>query len=99
MPPADALARTPEFRRLVARRWAVALGLTGLLLAGYFGFVLLLAFRPDLLARPLGPGLTVGIPAGLGVIAFAWGLTAVYARWATRHFDPAAAALRRRLRG
>ena len=61
----------------------------------YFGFILLIAFGRDVLARRVIPGLTVGILLGALVIVASWLLTWVYVRWANRHYDPAL----RRLQG
>ena len=59
-----------------------------LILAIYFGYVLLIAFDRDFLARPLGGGTTsIGIPIGLGVIVAGIVLTGIYVRRANRRFD------------
>jgi uncharacterized membrane protein (DUF485 family) len=87
-----------DFRALVRRRWTVSLLLTGALFAAYYGFVLLIALRPALLARRLGVATTVGIPIAAGVIVVACVLTAVYVGWANRVYDPAVARLRAKLR-
>jgi uncharacterized membrane protein (DUF485 family) len=69
--------------------------MTGIMLAAYFGYVLLIAFDKPLLARPIGSGVTsLGIPLGLGVILLAILLTAIYVRRANREWDGLAAALR-----
>ncbi len=90
----ERLAEDPRYRRLVRRRFRLALILTGLMLCAYFGFILLVAFAKPFLARSLWGGATsVGIPIGLGVIVFAIGLTWVYVRAANRHFDGEVAAI------
>ena len=83
-----AMLQSPEFRRLVARRWAIALALTALLFVAYYGFILLVALDKELLARRIGAVTTLGIPIGVGVIVVAWALTAVYVIWANRVYDP-----------
>lgn len=60
------LLDSPEFQRLVARRWAVSLALTAALFAAYYGFILLVALDPALLARRIGAVTTLGIPLGVG---------------------------------
>lgn len=87
----------PEFRALVSRRWVVSLVLTVLLLVGYFGFILTLAFDKAVLAAKIGEHVTLGIPVGVGVILFAWLLTGVYVWWANRHYDRAVKAIRDRM--
>ena len=81
-------------RARVFTRWLVALGLTFAMMTVYFGFILLVAFDKPLLARPIVPGLSVGILLGVFVIATAWVLIAAYVVWANRHYDAAIARLR-----
>ena len=69
--------------------------LTVLMMATYFGFILLVAFDKTLLATRLAPGLSLGMLLGAGVIAVAWVLTWVYVRWANSHYDRALAELRK----
>jgi uncharacterized membrane protein (DUF485 family) len=80
---------SPEvaFRALAGRQRRVALSLTLAMLALYFGFILLIAFDKPLLARKLGPGMTLGIVLGAAVIVCSWLLTWVYVRWANTHYD------------
>ena len=73
--------------RLAARRWRVALWLTAAMLAVYFGFILLIAYDKELLARLIVPGLSLGILLGALVIVCSWLLTWVYVRWANTHYD------------
>jgi uncharacterized membrane protein (DUF485 family) len=79
-----------------AARWRIAISLTIVMMVIYFGFILLVAFDKALLARPLVPGLSVGILIGVLVILTAWVLIGVYVYWANRHYDTAVSALRGR---
>lgn len=93
--PVDArAAAVAQTRRLATQRWRVSAALTGAIVAIYFGFIGLVAFRPDLLATVLQPGLSLGILLGALVIVAAWLLTYVYVSWANRTYDPALATLR-----
>ena len=83
---------------MLARRWRVSLLLSVLLFVLYYGYILLIAVRPDLLSRRIGEVTTVAIPVGAAVIVGAWALTAAYVVWANRHYDPEVERLRRRLR-
>lgn len=74
-------------------RWRVAIALTVAMIALYFGFILLIAYAPALLARRLLPGLSLGILLGALVIVASWVLTWVYVRWANTHYDAALAKL------
>jgi len=63
------------------------------MLAIYFGFILVLAFRKDLLAVKVGEHLTLGVPVGLAVILSACVLTGVYVSWANSAYDDAVAGI------
>lgn len=78
----------PEFQQLVSKRTRFSLWLTGLTLAIYFGFILLIAFAPGFLGQSLAGGVTtVGIPLGIGVIVSAFVLTGIYVARANTEFD------------
>jgi uncharacterized membrane protein (DUF485 family) len=80
--------------QLSAQRWKVAMTLSALVVILYFGFVLLIAFDKQLVARQIAPGLSLGILLGALVIVVAWLSTWVYMRWANQHFDKRAQELR-----
>jgi uncharacterized membrane protein (DUF485 family) len=85
-----------RYQRLVTTRSRFGWRLTILMLVIYFGYILLIAFEPHILARPLGSGVTsLGIPLGLGVIVAGIVLTAVYVRRANKVFDRDLDALRK----
>jgi len=92
------LLNSPEFARLVRRRWRVSLVLTALLFVLYYGYIILIALNPQLLSRRVGSATTLGIPLAAAVIAGAWVLTAAYVVWANRHYDPEAQRLRESIR-
>jgi uncharacterized membrane protein (DUF485 family) len=79
----------PRFRELVARRSRFAWTLTVVMLAIYYGFILVIAFAPSVLGTPIAPGavITIGIPVGILIIVAAFVLTAVYVRRANAEFD------------
>jgi uncharacterized membrane protein (DUF485 family) len=78
-----------KFQRLMTRQRGMSASLTVLMLAIYFGFILILAFRGDLLAAKIGAHLTLGVPVGLFVILSACVLTGIYVRWANTDHDEA----------
>lgn len=88
-----------EVEALARSHWRVGLMLTGLVMAVYFGFVLLVAFQKPLLATTIAPGLSLGILGGGLVIVFAWLLTGCYVRWANRRYDAEVARLKARKEG
>jgi uncharacterized membrane protein (DUF485 family) len=63
----------------------------------YYGYILLIAFNKELLARRLGTGvMTWGIPIGLFVIVFTVVITGIYVRRANGQFDDLTAEIRKR---
>jgi uncharacterized membrane protein (DUF485 family) len=68
-------------------RWRIALALTIAVVVVYFGFIVLIAYRRDVLARLIVPGLSVGILLGALVIVASWLLTWLYVRWANSRYD------------
>lgn len=93
---ADMLA-SPEFRRLVSRKWLVSILLTLALFVIYYGYILLVATNKPLMATKIGEATTLGIPLGVGVILGSWVLTAIYVMWANRSYDDEVRRLRDRL--
>jgi uncharacterized membrane protein (DUF485 family) len=88
------MLQSEEFKRLVRRKWIVAVLLTACLFLLYYGFILLIAWDKAFLARRIGEHATLGIPLGAGVIVLSWVLTAVYVLWANRSYDKAVAELK-----
>jgi len=81
-------------RVLAAARWRIALTLTAVMIAVYFGFIALIAYDRELLSVRLAQGLTLGIVLGALVIVVSWLLTYIYVRWANAHYDEQLAALK-----
>ena len=93
MPPSsiDSIKAHPEYQRLIAVRRRFSFTLTALMIALYYGFILIVALAPQRLARPLYAGATtsVGIVVGVAIIACAIALTGFYVLRANRRLDPA----------
>lgn len=86
-----------DLERLVRRRWRIGAVLTALMMVGYFGFILLVAFAKDTAGTLLADGrVSIGIVLGATVIVLAPVLTSIYVRWANRRYDPAIAQHRKR---
>jgi uncharacterized membrane protein (DUF485 family) len=90
------LLEDPDFHDLARRKNAVSAVLTLAMLAIYFGFICLIAFRKDLVGAKLSANVTWGIPLGVGTILAACALTGAYVAWANRKYDPMVEALRRK---
>ncbi len=78
----------PKFAELVQKRSSLGWLLSIVMLAIYYGFILVLAFSPATLGASLSGGVTtVGIPGGIFIIVSAFVLTGIYVRKANTEFD------------
>lgn len=88
---ADAVQRirsNPRYQALVGRRSRFGWLLTAIMLAVYYGYILIIAFDKEWLGQKIGAGVTTfGIPVGLGIIVFTILLTGIYVRRANTEFD------------
>ncbi len=85
----ERIRSNPKFQQLVRTRGRFAWTLSAVVLAAFYGFVMVVAFQPALLARPVAEGsaLTLGVAAGLLIFVSFWLLTALYVRRANSEFD------------
>jgi uncharacterized membrane protein (DUF485 family) len=82
------ISKNPKFQQLVKTRSRYSWLLTFVMMFMYFGFICLVAFNKDFLARPIGAGVTtLSIPIGIGMILFTIILTGLYVRRANTEFD------------
>jgi uncharacterized membrane protein (DUF485 family) len=83
------IEKNPKFQELVSTRKTLGWTLSLVMLAIYFGFILLVAFDKPFLGTPLGAGTvaTIGIPIGLFVIVSAFVLTGIYVVKANARYD------------
>ncbi len=88
-PAYHSIMENPKFKELVRSRSTFAWTLSILMLIVYQAFILLVAYMPGFLAKPLYEGsvATIGIPIGLGVIVFAFIVTGIYVSRANSHYD------------
>ncbi len=94
------VSHSPTYQLLLKERARFSWILTLIMLVIFFGYILLIAFAPELLAVPIGGGTTtIGIPIGLGVILCGIALTGVYVHRANSRFDPLIAAIREEAEG
>ena len=79
----------PKYQTLVKRRGRLAAILSAIVLISYYSFMMVVAFAPGLLGKPLGEGMTlsIGIPIGAAIIVISWLLTGVYSYFANGSFD------------
>ena len=84
----------PHYVALVRDRTRFGWLLTASMLLVYYGFILLIAFKKELLSIPIGAGvITTGIPVGLFVIVFTVVITGLYVRHANGRYDELTAAI------
>ena len=77
----ERIRSNPKFQQLVSRRSRLAWTLSAIVLVGFYGFVMVVAFAPALIGRRLGDStLTVGVAAGLTMFVTFWILMASYVR-------------------
>lgn len=74
-----------DIDRITRERRRVSLTLSAVMLAIYFGFILLGAYAKGFMGTTIIDGLSVGILFGALVIIVAFALTGIYVRWANAH--------------
>lgn len=84
----DRVTKNPKFHEFIAMRSRYSIIMTIVSAAIYYGFILLVAFDKELLAKKVGAGVTsLGVPLGVGVIVITIVLTWIYVRRANTEFD------------
>ena len=78
----------PKYQALKRQRSRFGWLLTILMLLAYYGFIGLIAFDKEFLAKPIGEGVTsLGIPIAFGVIVFTIAITGLYVRRANGEYN------------
>ncbi len=80
----------PKYQELVRRRTRVSMAFFVVTLMIYSGFILTMAYLPEVFAQPLGANWTmsVGLFVGLMVVCSAVFLIALYTYFSNKVFDP-----------
>jgi len=85
----------PDYQRLVSRKQRLTAWATLAVLTLYYGFTLLLAFAPGLMARPLGgESISLGLWLAVAVIVLCFALTAFFVH-KSNQLDPLADTLKK----
>ncbi|MGV8941140.1 MAG: DUF485 domain-containing protein [Lysobacter sp.] len=86
----DRVLAHPKFQQLTRRRGRASLGFFLLMLVVYAGFILTLAYWPEVFARPIGPGYTmsVGVLSAVVVAVSAVLMIAAFVHLSNKHYDP-----------
>lgn len=87
---ASRILNNPNYRKLIKQRDTLAWTLSACVLVLYFGFVLMVAFTPEILTAPISDTsvIPVGMLVGVGVIVASIILTGIYVTQANSKFDP-----------
>ena len=85
---ASRVRANPKFAELVEKRSKYSWTLAILMLAIYYGFIMLVAFDKQFLAIKIGATITLAFPIGLGVILAAIIITGLYVLRANNIYDP-----------
>ncbi len=85
----------PKYQQFVSTRsnYSIIMSILGAL--AYYGFILLVAYDKEFLAKKMGAGAitSIGIPIGVSVIVFTIVITWIYVRRANSEFDETTAAI------
>jgi uncharacterized membrane protein (DUF485 family) len=85
----ERIRANPKYQAFIAKRNSYSIVMSVLGALAYYGFILLVAFDKEFLAQKLSAGtvMSIGIPIGVGVIAFTIILTWIYVNRANSEFD------------
>lgn len=82
------IGQLPEYKELLSRRRKLFKPLMFITLFSYYAFILMVAYAPQTLHKPLGGSeVTLGILMGLGVIFLTLFVTFAYVWYANRHIE------------
>lgn len=84
------IQNNPKFHALVKRRNSLGWILSIVECIMYFGFIMMIAFTPDILTQPISADSVIpfGMILGVGIIAASCVLTGIYVFQANNSFDP-----------
>ena len=80
----------PKYQELVHKRTRVSLAFFVVMMVVYAGFIVTLAYLPEVFAQPIGAGSTmsVGVLSATIVAVSAVLMIAAYVHYSNKHFDP-----------
>ena len=87
-PMVERVQRNPKYQQLKQARSRFGWTLAILMLIVYYGYIGLIAFDKEFLARPLGTGVTtIGIPIGMAGLGFTIPILGLCGRRARSEYD------------
>ncbi len=80
----------PKYQELVHKRTRVSLAFFAVMIVIYAGFIVTLAYLPELFSRPIGAGFTmsIGVLTATIVAVSAVVMIAAYVHFSNKYFDP-----------
>lgn len=90
---------SPEFQELRSKFRSFVFPMTIAFLVWYFLYVILAIYATDFMATRVFGNITWGLIIGLAQFVTTFLITFLYIRFANRHVDPRAAAIREKLEG
>jgi len=91
------IVNTDKFKTIVKLRWMISVTLLIILFVMYYGYVLMVAWSPETMAKKVGENTTFGIVAAVVVIVVAWLMTVIYVYWANTKYDQVVEELKQEL--
>ena len=84
------IQQNPKYLELASRRGRMAWTLSAIVCVIFYGFILMIAFTPDILTAPISAGsvIPIGLPLGVAVIVVCCVLTGIYVYESNQVFDP-----------
>ncbi|MFC5929136.1 DUF485 domain-containing protein [Cryobacterium melibiosiphilum] len=91
------IEESAQFLELQSRHRRFVFPLTAFFLVWYFGFVLMAAYAPSVMAIPVFGLINLGLVLGLAQVATTFIITMWYVSFANRRLDPLSLAMRTKL--
>jgi uncharacterized membrane protein (DUF485 family) len=84
------IQKNPKYLELASRRGRLAWTLSAIVCVIFYGFILMVAFTPDIITMPISAGsvIPLGLPLGVGIILLCCLLTGIYVYESNTKFDP-----------
>jgi uncharacterized membrane protein (DUF485 family) len=84
------IQQNPKYLELASRRGRLAWTLSAIVCVIFYGFILMIAFTPDILTAPISAGsvIPIGLPLGVAIIVVCCVLTGIYVYESNQVFDP-----------
>ncbi|MGM0623149.1 MAG: DUF485 domain-containing protein [Campylobacterota bacterium] len=84
----ERIKNNPKYQKLVKTRSKFAWKLASFVFVMYYGFILLLAYKPEVLGTSITGGVTTwGIVVGVAIIFISFIITGIYTKRANSEFD------------